>query len=435
MPRPSGFSVAFALREREIDAVLCDGLDAAIREVGDAGALSDAAAERARNAADLVRDLAARINDMIARSIDAETEAATMDEARSQTASEHDAPPRLAFFEAAVMESESFAQAVATLVASLPTIADAAGPAADMPGEQPIRLRRPQISWMKPTFRPPRRIPEPVGEGVTDVVVLFEAAAPTEALAVESLPVLCAPAASEEPGAPIEPPQAEAFVVEPLPVVCKPAAFEEPGAPIEPPQAEAFVVEPLAVVCEPAAFEEPGAPNKSPQAEAFVVEPLPVLCEPAAFEEPSAPIEPPQAEAFVAEPLPVLCEPAAFEEPSAPIEPPQAESFVVEPLPVLCEPAATEAASAPIEPPQAESFVVEPLPVLCEPAATEAASAPFNSPQAEAFVIDARPPEPFAQSKRRLSKRTCRRAGWRSCERRAAWVRDGRRRGTRAGTP
>ncbi len=58
--------IAMALRQREVEAALCDTLEAAIREVGDAIVRDDAAATRARSAAALLRDLAHRVNDLIA---------------------------------------------------------------------------------------------------------------------------------------------------------------------------------------------------------------------------------------------------------------------------------------------------------------------------------------------------------------------------------
>jgi hypothetical protein len=58
--------IAFALREREIDSVLCEALESALFELGDAFAQHDAAAERAQSAAALLRGLQASINAMIA---------------------------------------------------------------------------------------------------------------------------------------------------------------------------------------------------------------------------------------------------------------------------------------------------------------------------------------------------------------------------------
>ena len=58
--------IAMALRQRDIEAALCDGLDAAIREVGDSIVRSEAGQARVHNAAAQLRELARRIADMTA---------------------------------------------------------------------------------------------------------------------------------------------------------------------------------------------------------------------------------------------------------------------------------------------------------------------------------------------------------------------------------
>src|SRR5580692_4801225 len=57
--------IAFMLHERPVEATLCDGLDAAIREISEAGARSASVADGARNAAELLRALAGRVSGMI----------------------------------------------------------------------------------------------------------------------------------------------------------------------------------------------------------------------------------------------------------------------------------------------------------------------------------------------------------------------------------
>ncbi len=57
--------VAMALRMREVDAALCDSLEASIREVGDAIVRNDAAAARSLSAAALLCDLSQRIDQMM----------------------------------------------------------------------------------------------------------------------------------------------------------------------------------------------------------------------------------------------------------------------------------------------------------------------------------------------------------------------------------
>ena len=57
--------IAAALRRREVETALCDALETASREVGDAVVRNDAAAARASSAAALLRDLARRVHEMI----------------------------------------------------------------------------------------------------------------------------------------------------------------------------------------------------------------------------------------------------------------------------------------------------------------------------------------------------------------------------------
>jgi hypothetical protein len=58
--------IAMALRQREVELALCDTLDAAIREVGDAIVRNEATAARAQGATALLGDLARRVTDLIA---------------------------------------------------------------------------------------------------------------------------------------------------------------------------------------------------------------------------------------------------------------------------------------------------------------------------------------------------------------------------------
>ena len=46
---------------------LCDALDAAVREISDAGAIKRSSAQRTEQAAELLRELSRRVNDLIAR--------------------------------------------------------------------------------------------------------------------------------------------------------------------------------------------------------------------------------------------------------------------------------------------------------------------------------------------------------------------------------
>ncbi len=59
--------IAFVLHERNVEASLCDALDAAVREVTDAGSRNEARVRRIRQAAELLHEVSERVNEMIAR--------------------------------------------------------------------------------------------------------------------------------------------------------------------------------------------------------------------------------------------------------------------------------------------------------------------------------------------------------------------------------
>ena len=61
--------IAMALRQRDVDAALCDALEASSREVGDAIVRSNAAAARAVSAASQLRDLARPVKDLISLAV------------------------------------------------------------------------------------------------------------------------------------------------------------------------------------------------------------------------------------------------------------------------------------------------------------------------------------------------------------------------------
>ncbi len=119
--------IAFMLHERPVEATLCDALDAAIREIAEAGARSESAAAGVRHAAELLDALASRVSGMMAR-------------ARSvgRPAGENvavESAPGAGLFELATNDGETFAQAVAALAASLPTLADAPNEPAEATAE------------------------------------------------------------------------------------------------------------------------------------------------------------------------------------------------------------------------------------------------------------------------------------------------------------
>jgi hypothetical protein len=110
--------IAFMLHERPVEATLCDGLDAAIREISDATMRSESTATGLREAADLVRALAGRVREMMALS--------SAGRGAPQPAGDNvDSTSGAGFFELATSDGETFAAAVAELAAALPTLADA----------------------------------------------------------------------------------------------------------------------------------------------------------------------------------------------------------------------------------------------------------------------------------------------------------------------
>ncbi len=125
--------IAFMLHERPVEATLCDGLDAAIREISAATMRSVSSAEGTREAAELVGALADRVREMLALS--------SASRGAHQPAGDHvDATSGAGFFELATNDGETFAQAVAELAASLPTLTDAPSEPADavpVPAQEP----------------------------------------------------------------------------------------------------------------------------------------------------------------------------------------------------------------------------------------------------------------------------------------------------------
>jgi hypothetical protein len=110
--------IAFMLHERPVEATLCDGLDAAIREISQAAMRSESTAAGVREAAELVGALAGRVREMMALSNAGR-------DGPLPVGANVDSTSGGGFFELATNDGETFAQAVAELAASLPTLADA----------------------------------------------------------------------------------------------------------------------------------------------------------------------------------------------------------------------------------------------------------------------------------------------------------------------
>jgi hypothetical protein len=139
--------IAFVLHERDVEASLCDALDAAVRELGNANTVKQANVQHVRQAAELLRDLSLRVADMIAL---LQVSPSSADDAAAADAAPHEqalAPaeqqvsedasegeildgeiPREGLFGAELLEDDEFARAVAELAASLPALAEPVEP-------------------------------------------------------------------------------------------------------------------------------------------------------------------------------------------------------------------------------------------------------------------------------------------------------------------
>ena len=130
--------IAFVLHERDVEASLCDALDAAVRELGNANGAKQTNVRHVRQAAELLRELSQRVGDMIALlqvspPCDANDPAAnigTLEEAAPAFAEQPASAdtldgdiPREGLFTAETLEDGEFARAVAELAASLPALA------------------------------------------------------------------------------------------------------------------------------------------------------------------------------------------------------------------------------------------------------------------------------------------------------------------------
>ena len=130
--------IAFVLHERDVEASLCDALDAAVRELGNANAARHANVLHVRQAAELLRELSQRVADMIAL-LQVSPPPAANDTAATEAAPQEGEPataelptgddaldgeiPREGLFGAELLEDDEFARAVAELAASLPALA------------------------------------------------------------------------------------------------------------------------------------------------------------------------------------------------------------------------------------------------------------------------------------------------------------------------
>jgi hypothetical protein len=110
--------IAFALRERKVDAALCDVLEAASGELADVLARNDAAAERVQGAIALLRKLIGGIDALIVRAAAAPSTNTEPAAAEETAASAVERPA------AEMREDDEFVAAIGALAASLPPSGD-----------------------------------------------------------------------------------------------------------------------------------------------------------------------------------------------------------------------------------------------------------------------------------------------------------------------
>jgi hypothetical protein len=128
--------IAFVLHERDVEASLCDALDAAVRDLGNSDARTQANVERMRQAAELLRELSRRVNSIIARSLAVPSSAG---ESTAGLSTVEPAPGgEQAREENAIAEMSGGGleqAAIATLAAPALPLADQAAAASDLPHE------------------------------------------------------------------------------------------------------------------------------------------------------------------------------------------------------------------------------------------------------------------------------------------------------------
>jgi hypothetical protein len=277
--------IAFMLHERPVEATLCDGLDAAIREISEANMRSESTAAGIREAAELVGALAGRVREMMALSSAMHGAPQPANVASASGAG---------FFELATNDGETFAAAVAELAASLPTLSEAPSepveaapePESGQGGPMPAAEIAPSDDVLLPA--------DAAQQTATEIVNPDDQAAPPQTVSTDvslseavlnqafaddyfsngNLPDV-APVSDETESAPIsseEPPSeapAQNFSTEPVPGPQEdPADLFEPGAaPIPPVETATPVTVDVPVPAEPPA--EPARAVPPPPARAI----------------------------------------------------------------------------------------------------------------------------------------------------------------------
>jgi hypothetical protein len=287
--------IAFVLHERDVEASLCDALDAAVREICDACARNEAAAQRTHQAAELLRELSARINDMIApsiadhrgeppagaagaaadaalASIDAVPEPAIADAAAGEEATNRDGPPGAGLFEADLQADEDFVQAVAALAASPPAVVEAGASAVDQTVHRDLENDH-ETHWSGEAERQcvADTVDRPDGD---DVGPLREAGASRALLPESEPPVgpqedpgdLFEPMANPPPVPPVEATTPDEAPPQPSDLAANPEHTRAPSS--EAFSGEAFSSEAFSSEREPERGEDAQAAMSAPEAEA-----------------------------------------------------------------------------------------------------------------------------------------------------------------------
>jgi len=286
--------IAFTLHERPVEATLCDGLDAAVREIAQANMRSESTAAGIREAAELVRALASRVREMMALS-------SASRGAPQPAGANVDSTSGAGFFELATNDGETFAQAVAELAASLPALTDA-------PSE-PVEAT--PVPEPEPEAESGEGAPAPAAEIAPSGNVLLPA--------VEAQQTAIETAMPDNDTAPPQPASTDVSLSEAVLSQASDDFFSSPNFSSEAPVSEETESAPIL-------SEEPPSEAVAP-AQNFSTEPVPGPQEDPAdlFEPASVPTPPVEAATPVNADAPMPVEPPA--EPPRPVPPPPARAI------------------------------------------------------------------------------------------------------------
>jgi hypothetical protein len=159
--------VAMALRMREVDAALCDTLEASIREVGDAIVRNDAAAARSLSAVALLCDLSRRIDQMIPRAPVAAPEPESAERPAGVATSDDDipgsngvsAPPMACAVGVVVSDDDDHARSLLQPAFVRPALPEMQASAETR--EDAAELAKPVALWVPSPVAESKEVPQP----------------------------------------------------------------------------------------------------------------------------------------------------------------------------------------------------------------------------------------------------------------------------------